>query len=203
MSDRPTDRPTDRHDDPQGARRADTAAERDEREDLDDPYADDLDDELDLKDADLKDGGRERGFATKVIGDLAKRALMTGIGAVFMSEESLKNQLSDMKLPKEAMNYVVGQADRTKKEIVNAIARETREFLSKLEMDKVLARVLAGTTIEIQTRIKILPKEGGGITTAVDEQKTSIVRAEEAPAPPAADEDDDDKPRRKRRRRDD
>jgi hypothetical protein len=191
MSDRPTDRPDDAH--KAHGRAAHEEDDLDDVDDRDDPYADDLVDEI-------KDGGRERGFATKVIGDLAKRALMTGIGAVFMSEESLKHQLSDMKLPKEAMNYVVGQADRTKKEIVGAIARETRDFLSKLEMDKVLARVLAGTTIEIQTRIKILPKEGGGIQTSVEENKTSIARAE-ASSTEGAPEDDDDRPRKRSKRR--
>jgi len=126
-------------------------------------------------DADPKRGG----FATKMFGDLAKRALMTGIGAVFMSEESLRGQLSEMKLPKEAMQYVVHQADKTKKEIVTAIARETREFLSKLEVDKVLARALIGTTVEIQTRIRVLPKEGGGFETQVESNEMALAHDKE------------------------
>jgi hypothetical protein len=79
-----------------------------------------------------------------------------------------------MKLPKEAMGYLVGQADRTKKEIVEVVARETRSFLSRLEIEQMLARVLSGTTIEISTRIRILPKEGGGMSVAVEESKTSL-----------------------------
>ena len=121
------------------------------------------------------DDPKARGFASKVIGDLAKRALMTGIGAVFVSEETLRGQLSDMKLPKEAMHAVAAQADKTKREIVAAIARETREFLSKLEVDKVLARALVGTTVEIQTRIRVLPKEGGGVTTEVEHSDMAVV----------------------------
>ncbi|MCC7072920.1 MAG: hypothetical protein IT383_16465 [Deltaproteobacteria bacterium] len=113
------------------------------------------------------------GFAAKVLGDLARRALTTGIGAVFLSEESLRTQLAEMKLPKEAMAYVVSQADRTKREIVNAIARETREFLSRLEVDKVLARALVGTTVEIQTRIRILPKDDG-VQPVVEESTTRV-----------------------------
>ncbi len=113
------------------------------------------------------------GFAAKVLGDLARRALTTGIGAVFLSEESLRSQLAEMKLPKEAMAYVVSQADRTKREIVNAIARETREFLSRLEVDKVLARALVGTTVEIQTRIRILPKDDG-VQPVVEESTTRV-----------------------------
>lgn len=140
-------------------------------------------------DLDVPGGERERGFTAKLIGDLARRALTTGIGAVFMSEDALRGSLSEMKLPKEAMQYVVGQADRTKKEIVNAIARETREFLSRLEVDKVLARALVGTTIEIQTRIRVLPK-GDGMSAAVESTDARLVSV-----------DDEDSAPRKRKRR--
>ena len=156
-------------------------------------HPDDLDfDADDLDDAPPDD--REGGFgsrSSKMLGDLARRALMTGIGAVFMSEETLKSSLTDMKLPKEAMGYVVAQADRTKKEIVAAIARETREFLSKLEVDKMLAKALVGNTIEISTRIRVVPKDGG--EAGFESSTTSKV----TPA------DDDEKPKRKRKKKDD
>lgn len=132
---------------------------------------DDLDDRRD--DPPPEPHHERGGFAAKVLGDLARRALTTGIGSVFLSEESLRSQLAEMKLPKEAMAYVVSQADRTKKDIVNAIARETREFLSRLEVDKVLARALVGTTVEIQTRIRILPKDDG-IKPVVEETTTRV-----------------------------
>src|ERR1700709_1736991 len=84
---------------------------------------DDIDDDDQAVDgAAGESAGKRGGFAGKMIGDLARRGLLTGIGAVFMSEDSLRGQLSDMKLPKEAMHYVVNQADKTKREIVAAIA---------------------------------------------------------------------------------
>ena len=132
---------------------------------------DDLDDRRD--DPPPEPHHERGGFAAKVLGDLARRALTTGIGSVFLSEESLRSQLAEMKLPKEAMAYVVSQADRTKKDIVNAIARETREFLSRLEVDKVLSRAMVGTTVEIQTRIRILPKDDG-IKPVVEESTTRV-----------------------------
>src|SRR5687768_657170 len=151
-----------------------------------DPDDFDLDEDLDEEAAPPEE---RSGFASKMLGDLARRALMTGIGAVFMSEETLRGQLSDMKLPKEAMQYVVSTADKTKREIVAAIARETRDFLGKLEVDKVLGRALVGTTIEIQTRIRVLPKGEGGPAVAVEQSDTRLVSA-----------DDEGKPRSKRKR---
>jgi hypothetical protein len=129
---------------------------------------DETDDELDEP---RHDEPRFGSRSSKMLGDLARRALMTGIGAVFMSEEALKSSLTDLKLPKEAMSYVVSQADRTKREIVAAIARETREFLSKLEVDKMLARALVGNTIEISTRIRVLPKDGSASFETTTESK--------------------------------
>lgn len=134
------------------------------------------------------------GFAAKMLGDLARRALTTGIGAVFMSEDALRSSLSEMKLPKEAMNYVVSQADKTKREIVTAIARETRSFLGNLEIDKVVARVLTGTTVEIQTRIRILPKEGGGVSMAVEKNTANLERTDSDSAA------GEERPRRRTRR---
>lgn len=156
-------------------------------------HPDDLDYPEDLDDAPPDE--REGGFgsrSSKMLGDLARRALMTGIGAVFMSEETLKSSLTDMKLPKEAMGYVVAQADRTKKEIVAAIARETREFLSKLEVDKMLAKALVGNTIEISTRIRVVPKHGGeaGFETSTHSRVAPL-------------DEDDEKPKRKRKKKDD
>lgn len=146
--------------------------------DLPDRFDDD-DDLDDPRDEAPPEPHHERGgFAAKVLGDLARRALTTGIGSVFLSEESLRSQLAEMKLPKEAMAYVVSQADRTKKDIVNAIARETREFLSRLEVDKVLARALVGTTVEIQTRIRILPKDDG-MKPVVEETTTRVDLSDE------------------------
>lgn len=172
----------------------------DRPEDFD--YDDDLDPDDDAPPDDRADA-RFGSRSSKMLGDLARRALMTGIGAVFMSEETLKSSLGEMKLPKEAMGYVVAQADRTKKEIVAAIARETREFLSKLEVDKMLAKALVGNTIEISTRIRVVPKDGGeaGFETTTSSQVVPASPAAVARAGADEDEDDDGEPKPKKRTR--
>ncbi len=154
-------------------------------------------------------------FTAKLLGDLAKRALTTGIGAVFMSEETLRSQLSEMKLPKEAMGYVVSQADKTKRELIDVIARETRAFFARLEVEDMIARALTGTTIEITTRVRILPKEGGGMALAVDQNDANLVKSQgEADAPStstststatskATTDATSERPRRRKRRKDD
>jgi hypothetical protein len=148
---------------------------------------DDLDD-------DQPESSERGGFTAKVLGDMARKALMTGIGAVFMSEEALRGQLAEMKLPKEAMGYVVNQADKTKREIIEVVGREARNFFGRLEVDKVVGKLLVGTTIEINTKIRILPKEGGGIGVSVEKNDTALVKTDES-AP-------EERPRKRRKRRD-
>jgi len=158
-------------------------------------------------DDDLDHAAERGGFTAKVLGDLARKALMTGIGAVFMSEEHLRGQLSEMKLPKEAMGYVMGTADKTKREIIDVVARETRAFLSRLEVEKMVGRILVGTTIEINTRIRIMPKAGGGLGVSVDKNESALVKtaADGVGDEPreGGDEAEADRPRRRKRRRED
>jgi hypothetical protein len=175
-------------------------------DDLDDNDADELDDDVATRDDRESVGGEKGGFSTRVLGDLAKKALMTGIGAVFMSEDSLRSQLAEMKLPKEAMGAVINTADKTKKEIIDVVARETRAFLSRLEVEKMVSRMLVGTTIEINTRIRIVPKEDGQVGVSVLENDSRLVKAPPAEgdggvAGHAVGEGASDKPRRPRRRR--
>jgi hypothetical protein len=163
---------------------------------------DDLDDD-DLDGGERDDPAAEKGgFTTKVLGDLARKALMTGIGAVFMSEDSLRSQLSEMKLPKEAMGAVINTADKTKREIIDVVARETRAFLSRLEVEKMVGRVLVGTTIEINTRIRILPKDGGGLGVSVERNESGLVKTgKDGLGERTEDDDPAERPRRGRRRR--
>ena len=60
-------------------------------------------------------------------------------------------------------------------------AEETRAFLSRLEVEDMIGRMLTGTTIEINTRIRILPKEGGGVGVSVDKNDSALVPTPEAP----------------------
>ncbi len=118
---------------------------------------------------------REEGsFAGRVIPDLFKRALMTGIGTVFMTEEGIKNALSDLKMPKEAYGYVVSQAERTKRELIATIARELRGFLDNLELDELMRRSLEDTTFEINTTITIRRADNGEPKVEVGERSTKV-----------------------------
>ena len=47
--------------------------------------------------------------------DVVNKALVTGVGAVFMTEEGIRSAVSDMRLPKDVARGLVQQAEVTKK----------------------------------------------------------------------------------------
>src|SRR5688572_6997697 len=85
----------------------------------------------------------------KTLSDWVKKALTTGVGAVFLTEESIRNTLSELKLPKNVISSALHQADKTKKEITSLMAKEVRSFLDSIEIDELVKKILAGATIEI------------------------------------------------------
>lgn len=90
------------------------------------------------------------------LSDWFKKTVLTGVGAVFMSEEGIRKTLSDLKMPKNMIAAIVAQAERTKTEMSGLIATEVRNFLQKIEVDQIIRKALKGQSIEINARITFL-----------------------------------------------
>lgn len=122
----------------------------------------------------------EGGFGHRVIPDIVRRALMTGVGTVLLGQEGVRTAIGDMKLPKEAMDYLVSQADRTKREVIHSMARELRQFLDGLELQDLIQRSLVGTTFEIHTTVRVVQNDAGEIGATVLEKSSKVTH--DAPA---------------------
>src|SRR4051794_41295933 len=94
----------------------------------DDPNPDPLDS---TSDDDVSGEHREddAGGLRGVIPELVRKVAVAGLGAVFMTEEGIRNLAGQLKLPKEALGMVLGQAEKTKEEIGRVISEELRRFL--------------------------------------------------------------------------
>jgi hypothetical protein len=88
--------------------------------------------------------------------DWVKKALLTGVGAVFMTEEGIKNALSDLKMPKNAVLAAVAQADKAKQEVASLIAKEVRGFLDRIAVEDIIQKALAGQSVEITATIRFV-----------------------------------------------
>lgn len=90
------------------------------------------------------------------ISNLVKKTLMSSLGALFITEESVRKILTEMKLPKSVIISAVSQAEKTKKEFMLLVAAEIRNFLEAIEADKLIKKIISGSSIEISASIKLV-----------------------------------------------
>ncbi len=104
------------------------------------------------------DGGL-RGRAT----DFMRRAIVAGVGALFMTEEGIRNLVGELKLPKELIGALLSQADRTKQDVIRILGEEIRRFFESAQLHQEILKLLTDVTIEVKTEIRLHPDEGKGL----------------------------------------
>ncbi|MEW6430462.1 MAG: hypothetical protein AB1730_03040 [Myxococcota bacterium] len=107
------------------------------------------DDPLDADDV----GDGKKGF----VPDFVRRMAWAGLGAVFMGEEGIRRLAGQLKLPKEALGFMLSQADKTKDEIGRIVSEEVRKILQSDRLRDELLKMIAGMTIEVRAEVKLVP----------------------------------------------
>lgn len=93
------------------------------------------------------------------ISDVIKKVVSIGIGAAFMTEDAVKNILSDLPLPKDIISGLVQNAKGAKKEFSEGIRSEIREYLSKLDISKVVESTLEKYDFDVQAKVSLKRKD--------------------------------------------
>jgi hypothetical protein len=114
-----------------------------------------------------------------IVPDIVRRAVLTGVGALFMTEEGIRNLVGEMKLPKDALAFLVSQADRTRGEVTRVVTHEVRRFLESETLRREIWKVLTGVTLEVNATIQLKPSGEPQFTAKVRPKKP----AEPQPAP--------------------
>jgi hypothetical protein len=130
----------------------------------------------------LGEGGA-RGF----LPDAVRKALLTGLGAFFLTEEGARRLAREWKLPKELIGYIGSQAVSAKDEILRVFADETRRFLESEPVRREFWKALSSMAIEIRAEVRLKPVEGGGpprpeVKASVRPMPTARHRGKKAPA---------------------
>ncbi len=92
-----------------------------------------------------------------VIPELVRKVAVAGLGAVFMTEEGIRALAGQLKLPREVLTYILGQAERTKDQVGQVISEEVRRFLQSDRLRDEFLKLLAGMTIEVKAEVKLVP----------------------------------------------
>jgi hypothetical protein len=136
-----------------------------------DPY-DDLEDER--HDPRLRDRLGDRLDA--LVPETVKKLALAGMGAVFMTEEGIRNAVSDLKLPREAVTTLLSQTEKARAELFRMIAGEVRKFLEEANIAGELRKVLIGLSVDVNASISFRPSEDGGVSPEVTKSKTTTRR---------------------------
>jgi len=84
-----------------------------------------------------------------------KRALFTGAGMLFMTEEGIRRALTEFNLPREAVNYLIKQSEKGKDEFFANLQREMHWFFSRIDAARLLRGVLNDLTVDVQATITL------------------------------------------------
>ncbi|HEX3479450.1 MAG TPA: hypothetical protein VHT91_30715 [Kofleriaceae bacterium] len=91
----------------------------------------------------------------RLVPELVRKTFAAGLGAVFSTEEGIR-KIARESLP-DAVGYIASSADGAKDKVFEVIARETREFLSNLNVSEEIAKILTTLSFEIKTEIRFIP----------------------------------------------
>ena len=95
----------------------------------------------------------------KGISEVLKKVISVGVGAAFMTEDTIKTVLKDLPLPREILNGLVNNAKGAKEEFVESVQIEVREALSKVDPSKLMEEVLDNYDIEVSAKFSFTKKE--------------------------------------------
>lgn len=92
-------------------------------------------------------------------GDVIKKVVSIGVGAAFMTEESVKNTLGDLPLPKDIVNGLLQNAKSSKEEFLASMKEEVSNHLSKVDPKKLVQEVLEDYDVNIEAKLSFTKKE--------------------------------------------
>jgi polyhydroxyalkanoate synthesis regulator phasin len=93
------------------------------------------------------------------IGDIMKKIVSVGVGAAFMTEESVKKVLEELPLPKDIITGLVQNAKGAKEDFTKSIREELQNYLTKVDASKIVSDLVDKYDIEFETKIKFKKKE--------------------------------------------
>lgn len=87
------------------------------------------------------------------ISDAMKKIVLTGVGTVFLTEETIRTYLADAKLPKELWAGFLENAAKTKAEFLGNFAKEAAAVLSKIDVAQEMQKFAENHKVRIKIEL--------------------------------------------------
>lgn len=113
-------------------------------------------------DGDSESERRVRRFVT----DTIKKVFTVGVGAAFLTEESIRRYLNDIKLPKEVLGTLLQGANKSKEELMNVVTNEVVNVIKKIDVVQEASRFVEEHKFKISAEIEVVKKTGNEESTS-------------------------------------
>jgi hypothetical protein len=89
---------------------------------------------------------------------LTRRILTLGLGAYFLTEDTVRRYVKDAKIPRNIAQGIVHNATKGKDELYGFVARELSGFLKQMDLQAELDRFVRSHKVRISAEIEFIPK---------------------------------------------
>ena len=96
------------------------------------------------------------------LAEAMKKVVLTGVGTIFLTEETVRSYLGELKLPKEMWGGFLENAQKTKSEFLAAFAKEAAQTLSKIDVAAEAQKFLNGHKVRISIELDFEKKAKAG-----------------------------------------
>ncbi len=94
-----------------------------------------------------------------LLSDALKKVFTVGVSAAFLTEESIRNYVGEMKLPKEVLQTLLQSASKSKDEITQRMSKELVAMIQKIDLVKEFSKFAETHKFKISAEVEILKKE--------------------------------------------
>lgn len=92
------------------------------------------------------------------VSDTIKKLVTAGIGAAFMTEESIRSYLQEVKLPKDLLNYILQGANKSKEELMDRVGNEVMKIISKIDFVSEASKFVEEHKFKISAEVEVIKK---------------------------------------------
>jgi hypothetical protein len=94
--------------------------------------------------------------------NLTRKILTLGLGAYFLTEDTVRRYVKEMKIPRDVARGIVNNATKGKDELYALLARELSGFLKQMDVQAEVDRFVRSHKIRINAEIEFVPRPGTG-----------------------------------------
>jgi|GEM_PF-2944441 len=116
----------------------------------------------------------------KLLGDLVKKAVTTGINTMLTTEEGVRAVVGAV-AEKDLIGSAVSGVDATRREAVAIVGREVHNFLETLNLSEEITKILTSVSFEIRTEVRFIPNEEGKLRAKVSSGARPRVKINDVP----------------------